>query len=100
MVNFPKSTPTSTPSPVPDRANDTGPLVITCADADSTAPACASPSAYEPSTSLILCASEQLPLPWSTCHLPAVKPPPDTVIWTGMDWPFSQETTPLPLACL
>jgi len=48
IVNFEKSTPTSTPEPVPDRAIDTLPFVSTCAVADLTTPACASADAYEP----------------------------------------------------
>ena len=42
MVNAPKATPRSQPSPVPASASDTSPLVITCALLDFTAPAWAS----------------------------------------------------------
>ena len=44
-VNLPKATPRSQPSPLPARANDTLPLVITWALAEAPAPACASPVA-------------------------------------------------------
>ena len=44
-VNLPKATPKSQPSPLPAKANDTLPLVMTWALADAPAPACASPVA-------------------------------------------------------
>ena len=44
MVNLPKSTPRFHPLPVPLKARDTLPLVMTVAREDAAAPACASPT--------------------------------------------------------
>ena len=52
IVSLPKAIPRSQPRPVPLSASDTSPLVMTCAFADFTAPACASAETYEPSSSL------------------------------------------------
>src|SRR5262245_52716811 len=100
IVSLPKAMPRSQPRPVPLSASDTSPLVITCACADFTAPACASPAAYEPSSSLMLLTAENLPLPSSIVDLPTVSPPPLALSLTFIDWPLLHLMTPVPLAVL
>src|SRR5579883_359193 len=46
------------------------------------------------------CTSVKVPVPWSICHLPAVRPPPITSRFTGIDSPLPQVTVPWPCAFL
>ncbi len=84
-VSLPNAMPRSQPRPVPLSASDTSPLVMTCAFADLTAPACASAEAYEPSSSSMPVTAENLPWPFSIVDLPTVSPPPLAVSLTLLD---------------